>query len=82
MRLSNAHSDGIYHALRGHYTSYLCSKVVPMNIGKNCDLSVIPQAERYCYRMTFGDWACNLFTDKTGVINTTSRVPPPQRAPE
>jgi len=53
-----------------------------MNIGKNCDLSVIPEAERYCYRMTFGDWACNLFTDKTGVINTTSRVPPPQRAPE
>ena len=50
------------YELRGSYTAYFCTLVsASLNgPGKNCMKSVIPAAQGWCWKTSFGDWKCKM----------------------
>lgn len=50
------------YPLRGSYTGYYCTlSSASLNPGgQNCIKSVVPQAVGWCWKSSFGDWACKL----------------------
>jgi len=50
------------YELRGSYTAYFCTLVsASLNgPGKNCMKSVVPTAQGWCWKTSFGDWKCKL----------------------
>jgi len=50
------------YPIRGSYTGYFCSlssASLDPN-GKNCIKSVVPVAQGWCWKSSFGDWSCKL----------------------
>jgi hypothetical protein len=50
------------YELRGSYTAYFCTLVsASLNgPGKNCLKSVVPTAQGWCWKTSFGDWKCKM----------------------
>ena len=50
------------YELRGSYTAYFCTLVsASLNgPGKNCMKSVVPAAQGWCWKTSFGDWKCKM----------------------
>ena len=50
------------YPLRGSYTGYFCTlSSASLNPGgQNCLKSVVPVAQGWCWKSSFGDWACKL----------------------
>jgi hypothetical protein len=64
---TDAGLDGIdlnakVYPLRGSYTGYFCTLVsASLNgPGQNCIKSVVPVAQGWCWKTSFGDWKCKL----------------------
>jgi hypothetical protein len=59
------------YELRGSYTGYFCN-LVSANLngpGKNCIKSVVPKAQGWCWKTTFGDWSCKLQGGAPDMVN-------------
>jgi len=50
------------YPLRGSYTAYFCTlSSASLNPGgQNCLKSVVPVSQGWCWKSSFGDWACKL----------------------
>jgi hypothetical protein len=50
------------YPLRGSYTGYFCTlSSASLNPGgQNCLKSVVPVAQGWCWKTSFGDWSCKL----------------------
>ena len=63
---TDAGLDGIdlkadVYPLRCSYTGYFCTKISNMSPpGKSCIKSVVPVAQGWCWKTSFGDWKCKL----------------------
>jgi hypothetical protein len=59
------------YELRGSYTGYFCTLVsASLNPpGQNCIKSVVPKAQGWCWKTTFGDWSCKLQGGAPDMVN-------------
>jgi len=63
---TDAGLDGIdlnakVYPLRGSYTGYFCRLISNMApAGASCIKSVVPQAQGWCWKTSFGDWKCKM----------------------
>ena len=49
------------YPLRGSYTGYFCQLISNMApAGQSCIKSVVPEAQGWCWKTSFGDWKCKL----------------------
>lgn len=50
------------YPLRGSYNGYLCTlSSASLNPnGQNCIMSAVPKAVGWCWKSSFGDWACKM----------------------
>jgi hypothetical protein len=49
------------YPLRGSYTGYFCRLISNMApAGRSCIKSVVPSAQGWCWKTSFGDWKCKL----------------------
>jgi hypothetical protein len=49
------------YPLRGSYTWYFCRTIgngVPA--GRSCVVNVVPTAQGWCWKTSFGDWSCKM----------------------
>ena len=60
------------YPLSGSYTGYFCNLVsASLNgPGKNCVKSVVPKAQGWCWKTTFGDWSCKLQGGAPDMVNS------------
>jgi hypothetical protein len=65
------------YELRGSYTGYFCTLVsASLNgPGKNCIKSVVPKAQGWCWKTSFGDWSCKL---QGGAPDMVDKQPAPK----
>ncbi|MGA3082140.1 MAG: hypothetical protein ABSD44_12245 [Terracidiphilus sp.] len=53
--------DAKVYPLRGSYTGYFCRLISNMEpAGQSCIKSVVPVAQGWCWKTSFGDWRCKL----------------------
>ncbi len=59
------------YELRGSYTGYFCTLVsASLNgPGKNCIRSVVPVAQGWCWKTSFGDWKCKIQGGAPDMVN-------------
>lgn len=49
------------YPLRGSYTGYFCNLISNMApAGQSCIKSVVPEAQGWCWKTSFGDWKCKM----------------------
>ena len=60
------------YPLRGSYTSYFCTlSSASLNPGgQNCIKSVVPAAQGWCWKSSFGDWSCKLQGAAPEMVNS------------
>ena len=63
------------YELRGSYTGYFCTLVsASLNPpGQNCLKSVVPSAQGWCWKTSFGDWKCKM---QGGAPDSVVAAPP------
>ena len=59
------------YELRGSYTGYFCTLVsASLNPpGQNCIKSVVPKAQGWCWKTSFGDWSCKMQGGAPDMVN-------------
>ncbi|HTD28760.1 MAG TPA: hypothetical protein VK660_05175 [Xanthomonadaceae bacterium] len=72
--LSGIDSNAKVVPLRGSYTGYFCGLVGTAPAGHTCLKSVVPVAEGWCWRTSFGDYKCKM---QGSAPNMESGMPPP-----
>lgn len=59
--LSGIDLKATVYPLRGRYTGYFCRLISNMApVGQSCIKSVVPVAEGWCWKTSFGDWKCKM----------------------
>ncbi len=60
------------YPLRGSYTGYFCTlSSASLNPGgQNCLKSAVPAAQGWCWKSSFGDWACKLQGGAPEMVNS------------
>jgi hypothetical protein len=49
------------YPLQGSYTAYMCEPINNMSpAGRSCTKSVVPAAQGWCYKTSFGDYKCRM----------------------
>lgn len=74
-RPNDGDPNGLVYQIRGSYLDYTCYEIAHSAPGRSCHIRNAAHATGYCYRTTFGDWACSL-TDNLAEFKTGT---PPAR---
>ena len=72
--LLNIDSTATVYPLQGSYTAYFCRLVGTAPAGQTCIKNVVPAAQGWCWKTSFGDWRCKL----QGTAPKMENSPPPQ----
>jgi len=71
--LLNIDSTATVYPLQGSYTGYFCRLIGTAPTGQSCIKSVVPVAQGWCWKTSFGDWRCKLLGSAPKMENS----PPP-----
>ena len=61
------------YPLQGSYTGYFCRLISNMApAGQSCIKSVVPKAQGWCWKTSFGDWKCKLQGGAPTMVNAAA----------